>query len=529
MKFQTVQRIICCFMAFLFLCFAVVRPIEASADIIAATGTLCLVDPAILIPALLVTLGIAVVSSDEFQSLCSDITNSVSSWFHVSDGKNYLPVTEYNGSYYIDSALAQQIHSEALEAIGVSYGFSDKKLTYFQEAVEGTEAKFGADCIDYFAYSDCYLARVVCSGEPVRTFLVFTNGDCEISTAEFGANIDGETLQALTLTTESAFAAVAYSSEYCNIWTSSVAGSSDKLFTAPAVVVSSIYSAGIVYHPTHGLSVSDVIGSTLDADVYEDVVSGAIIVDNVVSIPVSIADDDVIATTTTAVVDSSTVSGSGDVATDGWLSSILEWLKRIWNSIISLASSITNPITTAISNLVASITSLWDTATTAITSSISDVIGSLADILEWIYAFPSELWQAIVDALSACFVPSEGYLDAKITELRNGFPLFDSIIDTATVLKNFFVSFGSTPPIIYIPLGDSTSWVLGGTTIFVDLTWYAQYKPTVDLLISAFLWLFFLWRVFLSLPGIIRGTSGLVGSISVITNNTSGSSDTSIR
>lgn len=48
----------------------------------------------------------------------------------------------------------------------------------------------------------------------------------------------------------------------------------------------------------------------------------------------------------------------------------------------------------------------------------------------------------------------------------------------------------------------------------MDLTWYAEYKGTVDGILSAFILLWFVWRVFLSLPGIIAGTSGFWGDAS---------------
>lgn len=149
---------------------------------------------------------------------------------------------------------------------------------------------------------------------------------------------------------------------------------------------------------------------------------------------------------------------------------------------------------------------------------------SLSDILEWLLSLPGVLVQSIIDALSAVFVPSEGYLDTKVMELRASFPLFDSVLTSAKTLRSLF-NFGSTPPIIYIDLGASTSWNIGSKVVFIDMTWYAKYKPTVDIILSVFLWLFFLWRVFLSLPGIISGTSGIWGRGSVEPTKTSDSTD----
>lgn len=47
----------------------------------------------------------------------------------------------------------------------------------------------------------------------------------------------------------------------------------------------------------------------------------------------------------------------------------------------------------------------------------------------------------------------------------------------------------------------------GGEVAFLDLSWYAPYKSTVDGLISGFLWVFFLWKLFSKAPGIISGAS----------------------
>ena len=93
------------------------------------------------------------------------------------------------------------------------------------------------------------------------------------------------------------------------------------------------------------------------------------------------------------------------------------------------------------------------------------------------------------------------------------FPFFDSIITTGRSLGSFFSGLGSKPPIIYIDLQNSNSFVLGGRQIFMDLSWYSQYKPTVDTILSAFLWLIVLWRLFLALPGILRGAVGLAGNM----------------
>lgn len=43
----------------------------------------------------------------------------------------------------------------------------------------------------------------------------------------------------------------------------------------------------------------------------------------------------------------------------------------------------------------------------------------------------------------------------------------------------------------------------------IDLNWYAPYKPVGDMIVVAFCWILFVWRVLHDLPGIISGATGI--------------------
>lgn len=140
---------------------------------------------------------------------------------------------------------------------------------------------------------------------------------------------------------------------------------------------------------------------------------------------------------------------------------------------------------------------------------------SWGDFKSWLSSLLSPLsslvniGDVIKGALSFAFVPAEGYLDTKLEMLISKHAFANSVKDTVSSLNGFFQCMGSTPPIIWIDLGASRGQLeLGGRIKFVDLTWYAEYKPTVDVLLSAFLYLWFVWRIAHSLPGILNGTSG---------------------
>lgn len=50
------------------------------------------------------------------------------------------------------------------------------------------------------------------------------------------------------------------------------------------------------------------------------------------------------------------------------------------------------------------------------------------------------------------------------------------------------------------------------------MSWYAPYKAYGDLIITGFVYVFFIWRIFIKLPGIISGTSGVAENLYNIDN-----------
>ena len=139
---------------------------------------------------------------------------------------------------------------------------------------------------------------------------------------------------------------------------------------------------------------------------------------------------------------------------------------------------------------------------------------------EWIWGkiepIPGQITQAVSDAaaevkeaVQSLVVPDEDYLTDKVNTLCAEFAFADSIVRTGQALHLGLAGVTTEPPVIYIDLGASRgSYNIGGTVPFLDLRWYAEYKPTVDLIISAFLWACFAWRMLIKLPGIISGMPG---------------------
>lgn len=136
-------------------------------------------------------------------------------------------------------------------------------------------------------------------------------------------------------------------------------------------------------------------------------------------------------------------------------------------------------------------------------------------VLEALISIPATildgLTQILVNALTLLFVPSQDFLQLKLQGLVQKFGYLEPIISLGDTFKVYLTGVNPTPPVIWVDLGASAWYSLGGRVKFIDLTWYAQYKPTADGIMGAFLWLWFLWRLFQSAPGIVSGASGLFG------------------
>ena len=77
-------------------------------------------------------------------------------------------------------------------------------------------------------------------------------------------------------------------------------------------------------------------------------------------------------------------------------------------------------------------------------------------------------------------------------------------------MKNMFNNLGTAPK-LQIEVG-ATKWTEKQTLTILDLSFYKPFKPLGDLMITGFCYLAFIWKLLVSLPSIISGAGGFVGS-----------------
>lgn len=122
---------------------------------------------------------------------------------------------------------------------------------------------------------------------------------------------------------------------------------------------------------------------------------------------------------------------------------------------------------------------------------------------------------AIAAPLEAAFVPDEDKVYLFVDDFSHKFGFVDDMKKNVENIEKYV--FGVTPsPVLKIPIMKVKSkYDYGfGDYFIIDISWYEPYRPYGDLIILAFAWLMFIWRVFVSLPGIISGAPGSIWSSS---------------
>lgn len=120
--------------------------------------------------------------------------------------------------------------------------------------------------------------------------------------------------------------------------------------------------------------------------------------------------------------------------------------------------------------------------------------------------FGYKIIELLKDALKFLFIPSEDRINGLINAFTSKFEFIDSIKISINSMKDMFNNIGNAPK-LHLNLG-KTKYTPEGNYTIIDFSWYAPYKAYGDLVLTGFIYAFFLWRLFISIPNIINGTGG---------------------
>ena len=141
---------------------------------------------------------------------------------------------------------------------------------------------------------------------------------------------------------------------------------------------------------------------------------------------------------------------------------------------------------------------------------LSDIFNKIGDILSYINPlsdnfFGKKLIELFGELLQKLFIPKEESF-TKFQDIFNeklGF--VENIKSGVNSLKDMFNDVEELPTLSI----DIDSKYYKGELTIIDLNWYSQYKAFGDLVITGFCYIFFIWRIWVHLPSILQGSSGV--------------------
>lgn len=122
-----------------------------------------------------------------------------------------------------------------------------------------------------------------------------------------------------------------------------------------------------------------------------------------------------------------------------------------------------------------------------------------------------KLMELLGNLFEKLFIPSEERLTAISETITSKFGFIDTIKETINSIENILNNIGNAPALSI----DVDSKYYSGEVTYLDLSWYSQFKPYGDVVLTGFIYIIFIWRLFVHAPGIIQGSSGLASIIDI--------------
>lgn len=204
--------------------------------------------------------------------------------------------------------------------------------------------------------------------------------------------------------------------------------------------------------------------------------------------------------------------------------SVLDNLKNIVLSFTNLPSNIATSLSSFFTNVVNSVNNVAQGVFSFFQSPLLSIQTSLSNVFNGVTNLPSNIANSlsslfsgvtssfeivgenIVTSISKLFVPDDDFFSSAYDTFASKVPFVKVIYDFFRYMfDTLFVMSGDVCPeplVVNVKYAGSTM-----ECTILDLSWYEPYKPTVDLFLSGFIIVGFVWSLFRQLPGIINGVN----------------------
>lgn len=110
--------------------------------------------------------------------------------------------------------------------------------------------------------------------------------------------------------------------------------------------------------------------------------------------------------------------------------------------------------------------------------------------------------------LTYLFIPDEEHLNLIPNNISSKFSFVDTVKNVINELKILLTDTSSKPK---LSISVNSKYYTGELNV-IDLTWYKPYKEYGDLILTGFIYIAFVWRLYVHLPNIISGTGGTINN-----------------
>lgn len=137
---------------------------------------------------------------------------------------------------------------------------------------------------------------------------------------------------------------------------------------------------------------------------------------------------------------------------------------------------------------------------------VTQILSYLNPFSENFFAY--KLIELLGDLLEFLFVPSENVINGLVESVTSKFSFIDTIKSSVSDVEDVLVGAEAVPTLkIHV---SGTDYTQEQDLTIINLAWYVPFKKYGDIILTGFIYAFFIWRIYISIPHIIGGAGGAV-------------------
>ena len=180
-----------------------------------------------------------------------------------------------------------------------------------------------------------------------------------------------------------------------------------------------------------------------------------------------------------------------------------QWFLDLCSDIGNFFSELGSNLSNLFSNLISNMGSNFSNLGTNLSNWLSYINPTSENFLG------IKLIEMLSNLFNYLFVPTEDTVTELKTTIDSKFGFIDSIELAINDIKDMIENIENGTSEFTVDI-DSKYYV--GEVVLFDLSWYKPFKAYGDLVFTGFAYVFFVWRLWKAIPGIINGTSSITDS-----------------